>query len=147
MTHCNKFFLLVLLATVFSSDAAPIKDKQSYWQCLTHDAANKTWSAKNGFQKVALNLAFASCKKESEAPATCKTTPLDCEGFNMGLSTKPMWQCTALDLSAQAWRSNFYVQRDDAALGAKLFCKDKSSVPESCYINFVTCANNNGAHL
>jgi hypothetical protein len=54
-----------------------------------------------------------------------------------------MWQCTALDQTGEPWQSNFYSQRLDAALGAKAFCKEKSSVPDTCYINLVTCINKN----
>lgn len=143
MTQQNNYFIWVLWVFCSSSLAAPILDNGSYWQCTTKDSIKKIWTAKNTFQKAALNQAFASCKKESTVPSTCKTSESSCEGFNMGTSSsnKPMWRCTALDEAAEAYRSTVYSQRDDAALGAKAFCRNKSSVPDTCYINLVTCVN------
>jgi len=138
MHHYFKCAVLILLSGSSSAFTA-----SSYWQCVTEDSANKVWSARSFYQKAALNIAFASCKKESQNPVSCKTSASSCEGFNQGYSLRPMWQCTALDHEAQAWQSNFYAERYDAALGAKLFCKEKSGVPDTCYINLVTCMNMN----
>lgn len=147
MTQYNKYLALLLLILSRTIFAVSVTDKSSYWQCITEDGANNTWSAKSNFQKAALNMAFASCKKESTVPSTCKTSESSCEGFNLGpgvsISNKPMWRCTALDEAAEAWRSTLYSGRDDAALGAKAFCKDRSDVPDTCYVNFVTCINLN----
>lgn len=52
-----------------------------------------------------------------------------------------MWRCTAIDITAQPWESNFYSNRDDAALAAQAYCKENSTLPATCYINMVTCAN------
>lgn len=138
MNQYLKYGSFILLLVCQTASALPLN---SYWQCLTQDRTNQSWSAKSIYQKAALNLAFARCKKESQYPETCKTAVSNCEGFNQNLSLKPMWQCTALDKVAVAWQSNFYAHRDDAALGAKEFCKNKSSVPDTCYINMVTCVN------
>jgi hypothetical protein len=116
-----------------------IIEHKSYWQCTASDRENKIWSAKSEYQKVSLNVAYEACKKESNRPLTCKVSKDDCEGFHQRSSIKPVWQCTAFDLIAAAWMSNFHPNRDDAAFAAKGFCKAKSSVPESCYINLVTC--------
>ncbi len=59
------------------------------------------------------------------------------------MSTTPMWICTALDFTAEPWQSNLYPHRDDAALAAKDYCKQNSNVPDTCYINMVTCRNLN----
>ncbi len=111
----------------------------AYWQCTTFDASNKQWQAQSPYKKIALNVAFASCKKESTAPLSCKAPQTRCEQLIAGISIKPMWVCTALDRTAVPWRSDLYSQRDDAALAAKAYCREKSIVPETCYINLVTC--------
>ena len=135
--------LLVLICLPGLGISAPVNENSSYWQCITQDKTNKQWTARNGYQKVALNIAFAMCKKESEFPASCKASKSNCEGFYMGMSTKPLWRCTAVDHTAAPWNSNFYSQRDDAALAAEAYCKENSSVPDTCYINMVTCRNFN----
>lgn len=137
---------LILISGV--SYGAPITNKSTYWKCSTHDKTAKEWIGTNEYRKVAINIAFDSCKKQSEFPLSCKTSNEDCEGFVMGVSTKPMWRCTAIDKTAEPWQSNFYTQRDDAAFAANAFCKANSTVPETCYVNFVTCRNlNEGALL
>lgn len=136
MNHGIKFLLLMFIPLTSLA-----MDSSSYWRCTTHDSANKEWHAGNIYQKMAMNLAFEACKKESQLPASCKTSIQDCEGFNQGMSTRPRWRCTALDAHALPWQSNFYSQRLDAALAAKAYCKNNSSIPETCYINLVTCSN------
>ncbi len=134
------FFLLIFLP--FFSFAMPTEN-EDYWICNAHDNANRVWPIKSHYQKVALNLAFDSCKKQSKSPTSCKTSAEDCEGFHLGLSTKPFWRCTALDLTANHWKSNYYHHKDDAILGAKAYCKTKSKVPETCYVHILTCMNVN----
>lgn len=114
-----------------------------YWICKTHDNANIEWTVKNAYQKIALNLAFNACKKQSKNPKSCKVLDEECEGFHLGVSTKPMWRCTALDTQAKAWHSNYYINKDDAAIAAKNYCKSKSDIPETCYVNLITCININ----
>lgn len=138
---CFLLSLLNLSAAVFA-DQVPMNG--NYWQCTTYDASNKQWSAASAYQRVALNFAYDLCKKESILPNTCKAAENNCEQFIQGISVKPMWQCTALDKTATAWNSNLYSQRDDAALAAKAFCRQKSIVPETCYVNLVTCINKKG---
>ncbi|HHX8387406.1 TPA: hypothetical protein ACVO2F_000213 [Legionella pneumophila] len=139
--------LLLLIGLSHHGFTAPMMKKGSYWKCVTYDKANKAWTAQNSYRKVAINVAFAACKKESQLPATCKTSISNCEGFINGVSTRPMWRCTAIDITAQPWESNFYSNRDDAALAAQAYCKENSTLPATCYINMVTCANKNeGAH-
>lgn len=114
-----------------------------YWQCTTKDNTDKIWTAKGEFRKSALNVAYDACKKQSTAPTSCKTSITHCEGFRQGVSTKPLWRCTAIDRSAVAWKSNYYSNRIDAALAADAYCKDNSHVPETCFINMITCMNLN----
>lgn len=133
---------VVLLLLPLLSFAMP-DDGQDYWVCKTHDETNREWIVKNNYQKIALNLSFNECKKQSKNPMSCKTSINDCEGFHLGLSTKPFWRCTALDVTATAWRSNYYSNREDAALAAQAYCKSMSTMPGTCYINLVTCINLN----
>lgn len=111
------------------------------WQCIAHDKANKEWSASGSFQRSAINKAFEDCKKESQYPATCKTSNSACESSINGVSTSPMWRCTALDQLATPWAGNLYPHPDDAALGAKAYCQDRSVLPETCYVYLSMCRN------
>ncbi|KTD68138.1 MULTISPECIES: hypothetical protein [Legionella] len=138
--HRGSCFFLILGVSV-SSFAEPIAG--SYWQCSAHDATQTQWTSENIYQKMALNLSYAACKKGSKAPATCRTAKAGCIQFINGVNVMPMWQCTAFDREASAWRSNLYPTRDDAALAANAYCRQKSSVPYTCYINVVTCMNKN----
>jgi len=133
-------FLFIFLPLI--GFAMPINNNV-YWVCKTHDNNNLEWSVKNSYKKVALNLAFDACKKQSKTPKSCKTSLNDCEGFQNGLSTKPLWRCTALERGAGHWLSNYYSNREDAAIAAKDYCKTQSSIPETCYVNLIGCTNAN----
>lgn len=139
-------FCCVLLFIMNSAigQAASIIDENNYWQCTTNDAANKQWISKSNYKKIALNRSFSDCKKFSQSPMTCTVAQSTCEQFIQGVSIQPMWRCTALDRQAQIWRSALYSQRYDAALAAKAYCRQRSLVPETCYINLVTCTERNG---
>jgi hypothetical protein len=134
-------FCFLLLFTLSTQGFA---DGGSYWQCVTHDSANKQWTAQNNYKKVALNYSFSACKKQSNVPKTCKATPSNCEQFIQGVSIRRMWRCLALDREANPWHSDLYSQRYDAALAARAYCQQKSSVPDTCYVNLVTCSERNG---
>ena len=95
------------------------------------------------YQLAAINKALDACKKQSQFPANCKVAKARCEAFVNGISTRPMWQCTALDQMAKVWPSKIYVHRDDAAIAAKAYCQQGSSFPDTCYINLMTCKNLN----
>jgi len=136
-------YIVLLLLLVPCAQAKMVQGNGSYWQCSTKDNSQTVWTATSTFQKVAINLAFASCKKQSKSPNSCKTSMGRCEAFVNGLSTKPLWRCTAVDREAAAWKSNYYSKRLDAALAAQAYCKDKSDVPGTCYVNMVTCYNIN----
>lgn len=142
MKHlCYSLTGLIFLVT--TGHAAPVLTKNSYWQCITEDKTNKQWTARNAYQKMALNIAYEACKKESPYPLSCKTSQASCDPIVRGRSIKPMWLCTALDSSALPWSSNLYTQRDDAALAAKAYCRENSNIPETCYVNMITCRNVN----
>ncbi|WP_454783798.1 hypothetical protein [Legionella sp. WA2024007413] len=140
--HIRCCFFLVL-AVPLSSFAESITLEDNYWQCSSQDATQTKWTTQSAYQKVALNLSYSECKKKSTAPASCKTSKASCVRFIHGADVTPMWRCTALDREAFRWNSNLYPTRDDAALASLAYCKHKSPVPYTCYINVVTCINKN----
>lgn len=137
----DRSLLFILMFTPLATFAVP--SAGTYWICKSHDKDHVEWTAKSEYRKIALNSSLAACKKRSTFPATCRTSHEDCEGYHLGLSIKPFWRCTALDRTAAYWRSNYYPHKDDAILAAKAYCKSKSSVPETCYVNVITCSNIN----
>ncbi|STX28931.1 Uncharacterised protein [Legionella beliardensis] len=117
------------------------------WHCIAEDGANRQWLAISNYQRSAINRAMEVCKKESHEPSSCKTSKANCDLFVNGISTKPAWQCTALDQMAVVWRSNSYSNRDDAALAAKAYCQENSGFPDTCYVNLLTCKNINRRNI
>lgn len=115
----------------------------SFWRCTSSDEANNSWSDSNKYQKTAINLSYDQCKKNSSAPKSCESSHEDCHYFSDGYDTTPMWQCSAIDRYAQAWKSTAYSNIDDAAIGAQVYCKHKSEIPETCFVNMITCTNIN----
>jgi hypothetical protein len=115
----------------------------NYWRCIAHDDENKEWIAKSSFELAAINKAYDACKKQSNIPSSCKTAKETCEVFMNGVSTRPMWRCTAFDQMAKSWPSNTYTHRDDAAIAAKAYCEQGSAFPDTCFINLMTCKNMN----
>jgi len=117
--------------------------EDSYWQCIAQDSQEKRWVVQSPYERVATTRAFEACKKQSAAPIGCKTPKDSCEYFTNGLSTRPMWRCMALDQMSKPWYSSIHANRDDAAIESKEICKNHSAMPESCYINLMTCKNLN----
>lgn len=111
------------------------------WECVAKDDSHKQWVAHSNYQRNANIRALESCKKESNLPATCQTLDSDCDSLINGRSTRPLWRCVALDHLATPWYSHPSRDRTAAALSAKNICKEKSPLPESCYINMITCTN------
>ncbi len=132
--------LMVLLWMIMPSSWA---DEAEYWQCTAFDQDSKPWVSKHPYERMAINQALASCKKESPVPSSCKVAHEACDFFHHGVSTRPSWQCTALDQEAKPWASNPYPQRDDAAIAAIAYCKERSASPDSCYVHLLTCVNLN----
>ena len=137
----NLFFLLMILSN-------PIWANDDHWQCAAHDNQDKQWQAVSSYERVANNKAFEACKKESAVPASCKPTEDACDYIMNGKSSnlKPhqessssSWTCTALDQAAASWVGKTYNNKDDAALNAKTNCQEHSKVPDTCYINLLTC--------
>lgn len=136
--------LLLLMGTIKPLWA----ESNNYWQCMAHDALKKQWEAKSSYERVAANKAFETCKKESKVPTTCTAVQDSCNYFGKpivitpGSSEGAIWKCTALDSAAHPW-IKMSSNRDAAALSAKSTCVQHSSVPDTCYINLLTCININ----
>lgn len=132
-------FLCIFL-TIKTYAATP---NDTYSQCTVTDTTGKQWVVKHQYERTAINLAVEACKKESTIPISCKSAHEACESFTHGISNRPLWRCTALDRAAKSWVSNTYDKRDDAALAAKAYCQENSTMPGTCYINMLTCKNLN----
>lgn len=117
-----------------------------YWQCTAFDQDSTPWVSNHQYERTATNQALAYCKKESPAPNSCKVAHEACEFFHRGVSSRPSWQCAALDQEAKSWESNPYPARDDAAIAAKAYCKERSAYPDSCYVHVLTCVNLTNKH-
>lgn len=135
----NKY-LITFLFLIF---IRPCWADDSYWQCAAQDNQHKQWVVKSPYERVATTRAFEACKKQSVSPLSCKISQERCDYYSNGLSTRPMWRFLALDQMSKLWYSNIRAHRDDAALEAKAFCQKHSAMPESCYINLMTCKNLN----
>lgn len=128
--------------SLFSVSAFSMQSNE-YWQCIAEDESKTQWSFSSEYKKEAINKAYDDCKKQSQDPKTCRTAETLCDYIINGHSSKPIWQCTAIDQNAEAWNSNFYANKNDAALAAKAYCENKSKLPASCYINLLSCKNLN----
>lgn len=118
-------------------------DNKGFWQCVAYDSQHLEWAGTSTYQLTASNKAMDACKKQSHHPATCKVAKESCDAYVHGVNTSPMWQCTALDLMAKPWVSNPHHLRDDAAIAARGLCEQHSAMPDTCYINLMTCKNLN----
>ncbi|KTC65661.1 Uncharacterised protein (plasmid) [Legionella adelaidensis] len=149
----NKPLYLVkslLVGTLFFVNSLPLyaqvtilHPKNTYWECNAYDQDDNLWIAQSSYERSSINKALDTCKKMSKNPGTCKVAKENCFAVVNGVDTRPMWQCTAFDQMAKEWKSAYYTKRDDAALGAKAFCQDHSGMPDTCYINLMTCSNKN----
>lgn len=141
----DKKALLMFLANIlcFPAYAELVDLSQDYWQCTAFDTMNKHWLTTSNYQLTALNKAYENCKKESTMPQSCKVAREHCEAFISGSSTRPMWQCTALDDLATPFMSTIYRNPDDAVLAAKAYCRQESPYPDTCYAYLFACKNLN----
>lgn len=137
------YCLIILLGCSSATFSQPVAIDGNFWQCSTKDGSGKEWTAKSVYKKIALNFAYDLCKNNSTEAASCKSKSIICSKFVEGVNIEPFWECTALDREAMPWKSTLYSNRDDAALAAKAYCRQNSSIPETCYINLVTCMNIN----
>ena len=135
-----KICLIIIL--LFNISKINAHDALNYWLCSTADKNYHEWIAKENDKIQAINQSFFKCKQFSKIPDTCKTSPNNCEQFVNGNNVTPKWKCVALDQNAQRWLSNEYNIRDDAAIAALAYCKQKSLKPDTCYINLITCTKN-----
>lgn len=129
---------LFLYFSIISTQALSITIDQT-WECHAHDSMQKQWMTQEKYKVAAINEALRACKQESETPATCHVVKDHCVLYVNGVNISPLWQCTAIDFNAHAWRSTIYNNEYDAALGAKGYCQQNSDLPETCYINLLTC--------
>lgn len=132
-------YLLMLCLIVSINSQADVVTIQGNWQCVARDKAQREWLAVSNYERTAINKAFDACKKASEFPTSCKTAKADCESFVNGVSTSPMFMCTALDQLGTPWVSNLYRNPDDANLAAKAYCQDRSPLPGTCYAYLFLC--------
>lgn len=141
----NYHKLLVLIIAFISTSAFGLSKSNSlnYWKCSIKDNENRVWTASNSYQKIAFNVAIDNCKKGSKVPASCMASKSTCVNYSNGINMTPMWECTAIDESAEPWVSNPNPQREEAALSAKAYCQENSQLPDTCYINLITCININ----
>lgn len=113
------------------------------WLCKAHDNTNKEWLAQSPYPKIAINRSLDACKRQSTNPLSCRITSNDCESPQLDPSTKPYWRCTAIDQQGTPWNSIYYLNKEDAALAANAYCHSKSPLPETCFINMITCVSSN----
>ncbi len=135
-----KQYVLILIIMIYIPISFATND---YWHCTTFDNQYHEWIADNYDQLIAINQSFDACKHSSNVPKTCQTSKNNCEQFINNKNTKPMWVCPAFDQSGNRWLSNTYTIREDAAIAANDYCKQKSLKPHSCYVNLITCNNIN----
>lgn len=136
MTYRLIWILLIIPMTAIAST-------QSLWHCVVEDEASKQWSRYGAYERVAVSKAFEGCKKESTLPATCRVQSNGCDFIEEGavVSTRH-WQCLALDDQALSFLSAPAAHQDEAIFQAKALCRAKSRVPDTCYVNSVTCTEN-----
>ncbi|KTC69298.1 hypothetical protein Lbir_2037 [Legionella birminghamensis] len=134
---------LLLLCAGIPGFAESVVSQEKNWECRAQDQTKKQWLGISNYELTALNKAFDACKKESQFPLSCKISRSNCDGYVNGNSISPLWQCTAMDSDAQPWLSVYFRHRDDAVFSAKDYCRGHSNVPETCYVNIVTCKNIN----
>lgn len=132
-----KHLLTLLILMVIN----PLWADDSYWQCHATDSKGMQWVVSHGYEQVATNKAVEACKKQSPAPESCKALRENCDYSSYGLSMRPLWRCMALDLMSKIWRNNPHPNRDEAAIEAKENCEHHSPMPDTCYINLLTCKN------
>lgn len=114
-----------------------------YWMCKARDLDNRVFTADSQYQKSAIVQALSECKRQSPYPASCEALNEDCDGILSGSIKRTIWRCTSLDSLANYWYSSIASNDIEAALSAKAICRAESSVPETCYVNMITCENLN----
>lgn len=134
--------LLVCMVTTALAEPLPYM-ADNYWCCIVSDSENKAWTEYSTYQLAASSRASEDCKKQSKDPLSCKITKNSCEHFIHGISTRPLWRCVAFDRHAKRWPSDLKTNREAAASSGEEQCRQHSSIPETCYVNLITCRNLN----
>lgn len=136
----GSFFFIICLIVSQITHA-----KEAYWQCIAEDTTKKQWVGFAGFKKTAYQKALDSCKKYSILPQSCTQAETPClapfeasKQVKIGGIPSGFWICTALDRNGDTWGGS-HADRIKASLAARAYCRDKSSIPHTCYINTVTC--------
>ena len=134
---------LLMLFLLFTSQlfANTLRGENSHWQCAAFDKNNKQWIVNSSYLRTALNKAKHECSTNSLSPDSCMVAKEHCEMVIQGRKITHSWQCVAFDKMGKTWSSDLYRNRDDAAVGAKRFCKLQSVFPQSCYVRLMTCKN------
>ncbi|MCX7117431.1 MAG: hypothetical protein NTW94_05945 [Legionellales bacterium] len=135
---------LLIFSSITNAEDAPTSNQT--WTCVAHDVSNKQWVAKNTYQQIATTKALEACKQESRMPLSCKALKSSCDetgeiaaGNGRDNAHQGYWQCVALDYAAKPFNGHSSPSREDAASLATNDCHEHSALPETCYLNFLTC--------
>lgn len=141
------FSTLLLTKTTWAEQSYPDAATQPHFTCMAYDSEQKQWAGESTYAITASNKALDGCKKQSHFPESCKIAKEQCQDIEQFTSaagpSQALWRCTALDQAAKTWVGNTYSQGDAAAIAAKEYCRKNSSIPDSCYVNLLTCVNIN----
>ena len=122
--------------------AEDISHTETPLRCTVSDSEGRGWTANSPYARVAINKAIEACKSESHDPRSCQAPIDSCQIAIQDIAPdKGLWQCSAMDLMAKTWINTPHPDRDEAAISAKINCQKYSGMPESCYINLMTCKN------
>jgi hypothetical protein len=135
----NRYCLIWLCCPLLLITSLTFAEPVNFWKCEAEDITHKSWVVQHEYRRVAITISFDQCKKESTEPRTCRTSKTGCYFFADGIDMTPLWRCMALDQLSKTWYSNLYTTRDDAALGARSYCQQRSGFPDTCYVNLLTC--------
>lgn len=110
----------------------------STWLCSAYDSKKIRWQAQYEHRMEAARQATLACRRDSSEPASCTQGMQDCQKTDKDTNA-PAWVCIAVDANAQSWHSNPYPNPADAAIAATDYCKSKSAVPDTCFVNTISC--------
>lgn len=129
------FWLLMLIITPSWGEEPVV------WHCTATDQQQRFWTIDTPYEKVSQMKVLDRCRKESAVPTSCQVSHTTCDMTLHGVTQRPLWQCTAIDRKAHAWKSTVFSQQYEAVAAAKADCHNQSTVPLSCYVNLMTCVN------
>ena len=125
---------------------------KNHWTCRAIDSELRYWDTKSEYPRVAMQRSLDDCKKHSIHPTSCESHREQCEYEGKEIpptvhhdtqttAQNSLWQCCAYDFNATPYLNTPFPNKEEAALRAKMYCKEKSSEPDTCYINVATCQN------